>query len=496
MIVKQTDDLKLKLRDVKHEKISKSQVHSSSGESAAGCLSSAEYGQCYPVNMCQAGLTYKLYDWGPWQNKCPNPECGATGTLRVQNSGGGVMGIVCDKCGVDHDPVGGYGTSVYIGGREEGNAPTGTGTPACKNRLYPCSGSSGTSSGTQVTTGTVASTDTTTETTDSTSTESTDSSTSEETTEEPGTIEEELKAICAYKDYHMCVTQHKEVYIQSKYPPKKPEFVVEKWMMKKDSFSYAVKPEPTDTVMPTTVKVTYNNGTVEVYFNELRDLFGRGTPITDKQSKMNKSQAVEHGKKLLMEALREKTIEISFTMLLTGNINVGSWIQVPNPRGTSKNIYWVDNINLSLDPDSTHNMTVNCLYMPKKEETESSGGGTSDLSGLEAIGKAEAKFDDVQGQSDPDVMEKVGYGDCWADALWLYRKLSAANIQCQIMGYQNKEGDRHAWIRYNSGGSWVDFPYTKWGGKHHGDCCGGTPFVLVPAGQSNVTVQTLISKGY
>ena len=53
---------------------------------------------------------------------------------------------------------------------------------------------------------------------------------------------------------------------------------------------------------------------------------------------------------------------------------------------------------------------------------------------IDSIGYAEAKFEDVQGQSSPTVMDRVGYGDCWADSGWLYNKLSAAGISVRIMG--------------------------------------------------------------
>jgi hypothetical protein len=87
---------------------------------------------------------------------------------------------------------------------------------------------------------------------------------------------------------------------------------------------------------------------------------------------------------------------------------------------------------------------------------------------IDSIGCAEAKFRDVQGQSSPTVMAKVGYGDCWADSGWLYNKLSAAGIPVRIMG--TTSGGiyyLHRWAAINIGNGWQTWNYAKYNSKHY-----------------------------
>lgn len=99
-------------------------------------LSSSVAGKAYMINGCAGNYDYDTvkHDWGPWLNWCPH--CGAIGTLSVHADQPGIIGIKCDDCDVDHSAFHGYGTSVYIGGVEYGNASGGT--PACKNQLIGC----------------------------------------------------------------------------------------------------------------------------------------------------------------------------------------------------------------------------------------------------------------------------------------------------------------------------------------------------------------------
>lgn len=88
---------------------------------------------------------------------------------------------------------------------------------------------------------------------------------------------------------------------------------------------------------------------------------------------------------------------------------------------------------------------------------------------IDAIGYTEAKFEDIQGQSSPTVMEKVGYGDCWADSYWLYNKLSAAGIPVRIIG--TSSGGilyLHRWVEINIGNGWETWDYAKYDSQHYG----------------------------
>ncbi|MTK64772.1 MAG: pseudomurein-binding protein [Methanobacterium sp.] len=90
------------------------------------------------------------------------------------------------------------------------------------------------------------------------------------------------------------------------------------------------------------------------------------------------------------------------------------------------------------------------------------------LATVDSIGYAEAKYRDVQGQSSASVMEKCGYGDCWADSSWLYNKLSAAGISVRIMS--TTSGGiyyLHRWVEINTGYGWQTWDYAKYHSQHY-----------------------------
>lgn len=86
---------------------------------------------------------------------------------------------------------------------------------------------------------------------------------------------------------------------------------------------------------------------------------------------------------------------------------------------------------------------------------------------VDYIGYTEAKFRDIQGQSSPSVMERVGYGDCWADSGWLYNKLSAAGIPVRIIGHTSGAYPLHRWVDINTGNGWQEWDYAKYHSQHH-----------------------------
>lgn len=88
---------------------------------------------------------------------------------------------------------------------------------------------------------------------------------------------------------------------------------------------------------------------------------------------------------------------------------------------------------------------------------------------IDTIGRQEAKYADIQGQSSPTVMEKVGYGDCWASAHWLFNKLKAAKIPVRVM--QTSSGGilyLHQWVEINTGSGWKTWDYNKYNSQHYG----------------------------
>ena len=111
---------------------------------------------------------------------------------------------------------------------------------------------------------------------------------------------------------------------------------------------------------------------------------------------------------------------------------------------------------------------------------------------LDAVGQEESQFGNVQhvtiyGIDDSSVLEEYGYGDCWADASWLYNKLSALGVPVRIMAYQdggNDDGYRHTWIEVNIGNGWQTWDYKKYNSQHAGDNGYGTPYVLIEPGNA------------
>lgn len=90
------------------------------------------------------------------------------------------------------------------------------------------------------------------------------------------------------------------------------------------------------------------------------------------------------------------------------------------------------------------------------------------LTTIDSIGYAEAKYRDIQGQSSANVMEKCGYGDCWADSSWLYNKLSAAGVPVRIMS--TTSGGiyyLHRWVEINVGNGWKTWDYAKYHSQHY-----------------------------
>lgn len=111
---------------------------------------------------------------------------------------------------------------------------------------------------------------------------------------------------------------------------------------------------------------------------------------------------------------------------------------------------------------------------------------------LDAVGQEEAQFGNVQhvtiyGIDDASVLELYGYGDCWADACWLYNRLSALGVPVRIMAYQDggkDDGYRHTWIEVNIGQGWQTWDYHKYNSQHAGDNGYGTPYVLIEPGNA------------
>ena len=441
--------LKPILRGVVSEKIDRTTVWASSSSS------SSSSGDC----VCFTGKPSCAYECGPfvdtkkcWVNKCPFPSCGGEGTLIFNPKGTKDGEITCSKCGADF---------CVVCGREK--------LSPSRARLTACtaSKSSSSSSDTSSDTGSVdtaLSSLSETGSVDTSSSNSSSSDTSEETqVSDSKSYEDELKQICNPRDYHIIVNQEGECIIMTPDVPAKADFVVKPWMMKKETFSYNVNLADGNSFegswipVSTEAIISYNNGTAVIRNPELYAMYGAINVIKESQPKMHRDEAENYGRKLLAKSARDSNIEINFTMLLTGEVYPGRWIEVTNPKTGVPEILWVDTISLTLDPSEVYEMQVKCLYMPKTPDVSSGGNPAS----LEEIGVAAGKFSYCHACQTAECMEKKGCGDCWAMSDFIYKKCIAAGIPAKIVEYPTSMSQRHRSVLVNIGNGWEDFPYRK-----------------------------------
>lgn len=126
---------------------------------------------------------------------------------------------------------------------------------------------------------------------------------------------------------------------------------------------------------------------------------------------------------------------------------------------------------------ATNNRLPNYVSVASFTKTGTSINNSNAQTIVDSIGLAESKYRDVQGQSSPSVMEKCGYGDCWADSGWLYGKLSAAGIAVRIMGCSGGGYPLHHWVAINLGNGWKTWDYAKYNSQHYGAL--GTGYYVV-----------------
>jgi len=86
------------------------------------------------------------------------------------------------------------------------------------------------------------------------------------------------------------------------------------------------------------------------------------------------------------------------------------------------------------------------------------GGG-----GVDAVGKAAAKFGYSHGASTASAMEKNGAGDCWAMSDFINKNLQSQGVQSRIIQYPTSMSSRHRSVQICENGKWVDFDYKKYG---------------------------------
>ena len=242
-----------------------------------------------------------------------------------------------------------------------------------------------------------------------------------------------------------------------------------------------------------TVEVSYNGGTVKESYEDLAQVFGEIVKKIEEPD-MNKIEAQGAAKSRLATLLRDFGMEVQLEILHSSAILPGTFIRVANPLTKNEETYFVSGINLQQEPTTSLMCSLTLLYAPKNPEVSTIpeiAGGVS-LGGLDAICQAQKTY----GASIQNLCSSASCyvpgrgGDCWADSEWLYNQLEAAGIPARIMAYvgggNTWSSRRHAWVQYNNGTTWTEFPYGQCGG-HYGDTGAGTPYVIVSEGKGNVT---------
>lgn len=434
-------------------------------------------GSAYPVNQCAGKIPWKKFPF-KWVNYCP--ACGAVNKLKFNGSG-----IYCSVCDVDWDPVGGFGTSIYIGGREVGNAPAGTGKAACKTRLTAPGNTTINSSYTHPTTDGKSWWDVLLDVL------------------EP--YKESVNVFVGGGDFFKPGT----VYIlPSSYPTINNYLTIDDRVnLIQGSVNVS---EPTPWI--NSVYVVYGSKTKPKGVLVEDEWLINKYPSTASHKKNPRSitlqveaygytreNAIKHGKNILHKQNRDRGLIIDCTVIGHHAYYPGFYSRFHNERAGMDDNYYITRISHKLNASSSFKTELTMsMYAPELSDDIDTGRKVvlkstgPDLSKIETIGREEAKFGSVQGVcSNAGCYVKLGRGDCWADSEWLYNKLEANGIQARVMAYKgggNRYNARlHAWVQYNNGTSWVEFPYKKYGSKHVGDVSAGTPYVWVGPGRGNIT---------
>ena len=120
---------------------------------------------------------------------------------------------------------------------------------------------------------------------------------------------------------------------------------------------------------------------------------------------------------------------------------------------------------------NTNNRLPNTVSVTPWNKPSGEGLYTPDASiqaKIDAIGYKEAIYKRAQGNSDPNRMEIIGWGDCWASSLWLFNKLSAAGVSVRTVRASSSSYPLHQWVQINIGNGWVNWNYAKYNSKHIG----------------------------
>ncbi len=421
----------------------------------------------YPVNQCAGKIPWKSFPFA-WLNYCP--ACGSVGTLKIEGKPT-YGGIYCSKCDVDYDPVGGFGTSVYIGGREVGNAPTGSGVAACRLRLTPHRG--GTSGDVSAGYSSIGST-----------------TWWDLLTELLNPINVDL----------MAYVKGKKLYIKEPPAPSTVKLWVDDQVnLVKDSVT-VTEADPTT---PNTVIVNYGKSaagnSVRVQNKKMVTQYGTITQKYDKPD-LNAVQAKAYGEKMLNKLERNNGFSIDCTVIYHPYYFVGEWCRFKHRTLDIDDVYMITKTNMKLTAKSTPKVDLTLTDYVPFVSSSGSGGSQGIFAQMDIIGEKEAQFEDVQGNChNAQCIEQTGKGDCWADSEWLYLQLNRAGINARIVGYatRNVKYPRHCWVQINVGNGWVDWDYKKYNSEHYGNVSpGAATRVLISEGKTSAAQVDIGSTGY
>jgi ribosomal protein S8E len=226
--------------------------------------------------------------------------------------------------------------------------------------------------------------------------------------------------------------------------------------------------------VPTTVTVANKKVTKEQY---LYLLASSVTNINKKQTTKTVTVKTVAKAPKPSENVGTGTLSKSEYITLAGKITafVNTNGRLPNFISTSKGKMNPDNLIYTYSKIVAFYKANNRLpnTVSVKPWNKSSGEGlyapsASMQAKIDAIGYKEAIYKRAQGNSDPYVMEKIGWGDCYASSYWLYNHLSAAGVTVRIVDAIGGSYPLHRWVQINTGNGWVIWNYAKYNSKHVG----------------------------
>ncbi len=230
----------------------------------------------------------------------------------------------------------------------------------------------------------------------------------------------------------------------------------------------------TKKTVPSTVTVGTKKVTSEQYMYLL------ASTVTNLNKNTKKSVTVKTVSKAPkpVENVKTGTLSKSEYIKLAGKITafVNTNGRLPNFVSTSKGtmnpnnlIYTYSKIVAFYKTNNRLPNTVSVKSWSSISKTSSEGAPSGSVQAkIDAIGYQEAKYGRAQGNSDPYVMEKIGWGDCYASSYWLYNHLSAAGVSVRIVDAIGGSYPLHRWVQINVGNGWQIWNYAKYNSKHIG----------------------------